>query len=92
VRIPFFCCSFFEQKKAGHGGAHLSSQQWWEAKSRMIVVQADLWIKQHTLSKIKSKRAGSVAQMVEHMPRNYKALRSHPNTAQRKKIIIIRTI
>jgi hypothetical protein len=47
-----FTRSHINRKKAGCGGTHLSSQQWWEAKNKRIEVQASLDKKQDPISKL----------------------------------------
>jgi hypothetical protein len=48
--------------------ASVSSQWWWEAWNRRIVVQASRGKKWDTISKIiRAKRSGGVAQVVEHL-------------------------
>jgi hypothetical protein len=72
--------------KGGHGGMHLSSQQWQKPKiggsqSRLV------WAKvRDPISKItRAKRAGSVTQTAEQLPSQFKALSSNPSSAKKKK-------
>jgi hypothetical protein len=49
--------------------------------NRKMTIKVCLGIKRDPLSKInKAKRAGGVAQVVEHLPHNCEALNSNPNT------------
>jgi hypothetical protein len=62
---------------------HLSSQG---STNRRTVVQAGLGIKWDPISKItNTKRAGGVAQVVEHLPSKFEALSSNPNYRKKKK-------
>jgi hypothetical protein len=61
----------FQQKKGGHGKAHQSFQH-------RPAVQASLGKNQDLIFKItRAKRAGGIAQAVEHLPRKHETLSSN---------------
>jgi hypothetical protein len=54
--------------------------------NKKIVVHADSYIKQDSISKIiTAKRTGRMAQAVQHLPSKYKALSSTPVPTKKKK-------
>jgi hypothetical protein len=76
-----------QQQNSGHGGACLSPQRPWEAKSRIVIKASLSKIETPIRKTTRAERAGGVAQAAACLPSKCKALSSNPGASQKNKSI-----